>query len=675
MPFYSSIAGRYNFQTTALLRRDYLREFKNWVFACVTARSEEVGNIELKLLVNGKEVDTHPVLDLLNKVNPSMTKHELFYATQAFKDLDGNAFWYLARDNNGAGKILEIYPLRPDRVQIVPSKVNPLEVEGYIFVQPDGQRVPFTPEQILHHKNFNPLGGHPFPHRGMGIVEAAAWSVDTDNEARAYNYNFFKNSARPDGLLTTSGDAAMDSAEFKRLKEEWNAEHQGSDNASKVAVLGGGLTWTEIERSQNDMQFVQQRTMSRDEILSMFRVPKSIVGITDDVNRSNAEAAIYVFALRTIQPLMQQLVDTLNEFLLPEFGDNLELSFVSPVVEDRKKDIDEYTAALPTGASWLTINEVRERENLPRVEGGDLLYIPISVVPAGEYVEPVAPAKAAEEPVAKAPTEAEKSLEKFIATKKHQGKMPEPKDKPAALKANLTPEAKAQFIEIWKRNLQISAAPVTAKLHDYFTAQEKEVQKRAASLMKVLSGAQLKGAEDFLFDEDNAITVGISLITPFIKDYIKRSGGAAAALVGLADFNDETDTLQKFIAARSKYFAETVTDTTKTALLTSIKQGLDAGEGLGGIQDRIAGVYDIAKGSRTAMIARTEISAASNIGSINAYQQGGVTKIQWAVVDPKDEDCLENDGDVEVIGDAFPSGDTEPPVHPNCECTTIPVFD
>jgi HK97 family phage portal protein len=200
-------------------------------------------------------------------------------------------------------------------MQIVPDKTNPIAVGGYIFTQPDGARIPFSPKEILHFKNFNPTGYHPFPHRGMGIVEAAAWAINTDNEARAFNYAFFKNSAKPDGILTTAGDGAMDTDELMRIRAEWDASYQGSANASKVAILGGGLTWTEISRSQKDMDFVNQRTFSRDEILALFRTPKSIIGITDDVNRANADAAIYVFALRTIKPLMQSLADHLTEML------------------------------------------------------------------------------------------------------------------------------------------------------------------------------------------------------------------------------------------------------------------------------------------------------------------------------------------------------------------------
>lgn len=683
MPFVSSMASRYQLVSDMLMSRNYLGEYKNWVFACVQARSEEVGNIKLKLLKGGEEVDEHPLLDLLNKVNPSMTRSQLFSATQSFKDLDGNSYWFLARDRDGKGEIKEIYPLRPDKVQIVPSKENPLQVEGYIFTQPDGQKIPFKAIEILHHKNFNPLGNHPFPHKGMGIVEAAAWSIDTDNQARLWNFNFFKNSARPDGVLTTAGESSMGAEELQRLQEEWGARHGTAENAHKVAILSGGMSWTEISRSQKDMDFAAQRIMNRDEILALFRTPKSILGITDDVNRANADATIYVFALRTVKPLMQQIVDTLNEMLVPEFGDDLELAFESPVTEDRKQSLDEYASGIANG--WLSVNEVREQEGLEPVEGGDTLFLPLQMAPIGTVTgadgkkkvrTPLTKRKAKAKKTAKvAPTAekttAEAAIDKLLESRKHKTTLPQAQKTEAR---ELTPEAKAKYIELYKAQLHISREPLEKKIREFFKKQEKEVKRNAREQMKFYTAEQMKGLMQFLFDEEDAVQASISLITPFIREYIKASGNHAGNLVGLTSFDAGTEALNNFIEARAKYFAKTINDTTRESLLISIKEGLDAGETLKDIETRIAGVYDIATGSRTQMIARTEISAASNQGAKQAYKQGGVDSWQWVVVSPEDNDCLENDGAVVKIGEPFPDGDVEPPVHPNCECTTVPVF-
>jgi hypothetical protein len=75
---------------------------------------------------------------------------------------------------------------------------------------------------------------------------------------------------------------------------------------------------------------------------------------------------------------------------------------------------------------------------------------------------------------------------------------------------------------------------------------------------------------------------------------------------------------------------------------------------------------------RALMIAQTEMSSAVSVAARELYQETGVELVEWLVADPCDE-CQEN-ADVSPIGidDTFPSGDTEPPAHPNCVCDLAP---
>jgi len=678
---FTSVTQRFGFGGGGpLSNKDYLAEYRNWVFACVSARSEEVGNIELKLMKNGEQIFESPVLDLINRVNPSMTKHQLFEYTQSFKDLDGNAYWYLARDKEGKGEIKEIYILKPDKVRIVIDKVNPLKVEGYLFTQPDGQVIPFGPNEILHHKNFDPRGPFPFPSKGMGIVEAAAFAIDSDNAARNWNLNFFKNGARPDGILLTDGESAMDSEEYKRLSEEWQEEHQGEANSHKISILSGGMKYQELTRNQKDMDFLAQRTFSRDEILAIFRTPKSIIGITDDVNRANADASVYVFALRTIKPLMQKMVDTLNEFLLPEFGEGLRFEFVSPVTEDRVERMAEYTAGYNV---WLSRNDIRRKEGLPVTDEGEKLYIPFNFVendssPVPEKV------KSAKKPTLKklkvksvnelivdekSATPASKAVDEFMS------KLPLSKRQQNKDRKGLDEKTQAAYIESWKKKME-NTAPLKRKVNDFFATQEKEVQKNLKEEMKGLEAKEFKykAVSDILFNEKNALATSIELITPFIKQYIRESGVAGNEAANGDGFDMDQRAIKSFIEKRSQYFAETINNTTREDLLKTIQQGIDSQEDLDQISKRVADIYEKAQDFRTDMIARTEVAASANFGATQGYLQADVTDHQWIVVFPDDEDCLENDGVITAIGDAFPNGDTEPPVHPNCQCTTIPIF-
>lgn len=654
-----------------LANKDFMLEYKNWVFACVTARSEEVGNIKLRLFKGDKEIIDHPVLTLLNAVNPQTTKHQLFEYTQSFKDLNGNAFWFLARNDTGKGDIQAIYLLRPDRVRIVLDKQNPLLIQGYLYRQPDGQTVAFAPNEILHHKNFNPTNNFPFPGMGMGIVEAASYAIDTDNEARKWNLNFFRNGARPEGVLITDGEGASDAADQKRLREEWDEEYGGSDNAHKIAVLSGGLKYQKVADSATDMDFNAGRLFNRDEILSLFRVPKSIIGITDDVNRANAEASIYVFALRTITPLMQKIVDTLNEFLLPEYSDDLKFAFVSPVPEDQVAKSALYSAAYN---NWMSRNDIRRAEGLEPTENGDKMYIQGTLVendasPVPEISKHFEQPKIAKSKDKKVESKsiAEQKIEEFMS-KKFEVKSD---------RKSMTDENKNAHIDGWKKRMDDTGV-FRKDIKSYFSKQEKEVQSNLKTSMRGLKPKEfvLKDlSDDVLFNEDYALKTSIDLITPYIKQWLLDGGNAGNAAAQGSGFDAGTKPLQDFLAQRSKFFSDSINGTTKDDLLSSIQEGISQSESLDQLSQRISDVYGIAKGSRTDMIARTEVAASSNFGAVQAYKQAGVTKQQWIVVDPEDEDCLENDGVIVDIGDEFPSGDTEAPIHPNCQCTTVPVFD
>lgn len=639
--------------------KDYIGEYKNWVYACITARSQDVADIHIKLIKNDKEIFEHPILDLIKRVNPTTTKHDLFNATQTYKDLEGNAFWFLARDENAKREIKEIYLLQPDRVSIVPNKENPIIVDGYVYRGKDGGKVPLKQDEVIHFKNFNPKSIYPYPSRGMGVIEAAYSSICTDNQMREFNTAFFRNSARPDGMLIPDGDSSMAPEEYERIKEEWNEEHQGSGNAHKIAIMQGGLKWQEIGRGQGDMQYIEQRNFNRDEILAMFRVPKTILGMSQDVNRANADAAIYVFSLKVVKPLMQSIVDTLNEFLIPLFNDkSLRFDFISPVQEDKAEQRADFTAGI---GKWYSRNDVREILGLVPTENGDEFMGSFAEV----VIDKVPKVKKLKKEIK---TVGDNILETFVA------KFPKSEHKGIKLIEGIV---KTNYINVWKNHLDILEGPLKKKLVSYFEKQKDEVMKNLTREYKGLEVKEfkVKGVSNIVFDFDKSVVAGISLITPFIREYIERSGEQGTVLANGEKFDLDTPKIKNFIPERAKYFAESISNTTTNKLLNSIQEGIDNAETLEEISERVAGIYDIAVGSRTQTIARTEVAAASNFGSVEAYSQAGIEKHQWVVVNPIDEPCLGNEGQIVKIGEDFNDGSSQAPIHPNCQCTTIPVFE
>jgi hypothetical protein len=145
-----------------------------------------------------------------------------------------------------------------------------------------------------------------------------------------------------------------------------------------------------------------------------------------------------------------------------------------------------------------------------------------------------------------------------------------------------------------------------------------------------------------------------------------KAGNPAAAL--LVDPPKGLETLLNQANVTIKGIDEKTLNDIGSSLALSLSDGLGARETAKAL-DRI-----LDNPARSMVIARTETARALVQSNLSAYRDAGVTEIEWLVGDPEDEDCLMNDGEIVTIGDAFASGDTEPPVHPNCVCDVAPVI-
>ncbi len=346
---------------------EYLTAYKNYVYTATSAIAQEVASIELKLLKKTKtevqEVKEHEALSLLHFANPFTTQYDLIEATQTYSELVGEAFWVIFKDQK-TQQPREIWPLRPDWVKVVPSATK--VVEKYIY-NPGGittEKVEIPRENMVPFRYFNPTN----PYRGKGSVQAAAMPIDIFDFAQQHNRNFFFNSAEAGLVFLT--DKVLKKEVVERFTKQWQSTYGGRENAHKIAFLGGGFKMEKSGTTAKEMDFANLHRIMRDDILAVFKVPKTVLGLTEDVNRANAEATTRAFMERVITPRMRKFVNTLNEFYLPMFGDtDLFFDFEDPAPEDVEKKLMVYENGLKYG--WLTPNEVREMENLDTKEGGD----------------------------------------------------------------------------------------------------------------------------------------------------------------------------------------------------------------------------------------------------------------------------------------------------------------
>jgi len=368
----------------------------SWVFISVNRRAAKISSLEMELVSRDKEglkqvVHDHIFLDILEKPNDMMTGTQLRFLLSCHLNLAGEAFWYI--NENIVGGVAAIYPLNPAYVKIIPGEGDQL-VAGYLY-EPPGQRVAYTEEEVAHFFYPNPDPENFF--RGASPLDAIKYAVGSYNNSEIWNFQFFKNGARPGGLLYT--DLPLDRAESNRLRKLWEQQHRGQNNWQKVAVASHGLKYQEVGLSHKDMDFVNQLVNAREVILAAYGVPKSVVGLVQDVNKANAFQDELNFATYTIGPEASIVAGTINNSVLNRFSKTLRIEFKNLIPRDQEMEIERHRTYLQYGV--LTINEVRTEMNLPPVDWGDepiLMnnYLPLSVNEAASQPAPIEDLEAAE---------------------------------------------------------------------------------------------------------------------------------------------------------------------------------------------------------------------------------------------------------------------------------------
>ncbi|MFE7072705.1 phage portal protein [Streptomyces sp. NPDC057620] len=276
------------------------------------------------------EVTRHAALDLWNRPNKFMTGPAFREATQQHEELVGEQWWVASRSEFSTIP-LELWPVRPDRMEPVPDADDFLV--GYVYTGPNGERVPLGVDEVFFLRRPNPLD----PYRGMGAVQTILLDIDATRASAEWNANFFANSAEPGGIIEVP--KRLSDEEFNEFNARWREQHKGVSNAHRVGMLEAGMKWVDRKYSMRDMQFTELRAVNREIIREAFAFPKPLLGAVDDVNRANAEAAELVFARWLIKPRLERVREMLNTRLLPMYGATgagLEFDFCNPVPEDEE---------------------------------------------------------------------------------------------------------------------------------------------------------------------------------------------------------------------------------------------------------------------------------------------------------------------------------------------------
>lgn len=339
-----------------------------------------------------------PVNVLLNQPNVDQSWGQLMEAWSAHHLLTGNG--YLKRavpvtdKNKTQPRTLRLDDMRPDRMMVEHDKETG-QVTGYTYqVGNDKTFYPRNPRtgqsNILHLKTFNPTDDY----YGLSPVEPSAFGIDQHNAAGEWNYNLLKQGARPSAVVEHKppDDASeLSDEQRKRLKKEFKRKAQGPTNAGTILLLESYLQWKQMSFSPVDMDAKEMKGEAARDIATAYGVPPMLVGITGDATYANYKEARLALWEDTILPLAEILTGALNRWMSPGWGSNTKIHYDPdqvPAIAAKRAEL----WSMINSAQFLELNEKREAADYEPVDGGDVILVPMGVMPletGGEEEEPL----------------------------------------------------------------------------------------------------------------------------------------------------------------------------------------------------------------------------------------------------------------------------------------------
>lgn len=346
-------------------------------YACVRLLSQTVATLPLMLMqrdANGRrsvarDLDLYVLLH--DQPNPNMTAVEFWECMVASLCLWGNGY---AQKLRSGRRLVGLVPLRPDVMTVYLGERGELR---YRYDKPGAERKDFGADEILHIKGFTVDGLV-----GLSPIAYARNSLGLATAIDTAAGGTFKSGMRSTGLFKFP--TWLKKEQREQFREYMESFANGGDNQGKSLVLEGGVDFMAVSMNPNDAELLASRKFSVEDICRWYGVPPFMVGHTEKstswgTGLEQQNIGFLTYGLRPILSHIEQAVK--KSLLMPEERGKLyaEFNLEGLLRADSVGRASLYSQMVQNGI--FTRNEVREKENLPAMDGGDELTAQSNLVP------------------------------------------------------------------------------------------------------------------------------------------------------------------------------------------------------------------------------------------------------------------------------------------------------
>jgi HK97 family phage portal protein len=331
--------------------------------------------------IEREELTDHPAAEVLRRPQPrpyKLTQYRMIEHLTACLGIYDNSF------------TIKVQVGGSDRMALVPAPPWAMGVTGKNWLRPEGYELtlggrvtPFDPDQIVHCHGFNPLDSRV----GVSPMETLRRILAEEESAGQWREQFWRQAGRQEAIIKRPADVPQWSPDARaRFKAEWEAMYSGAGGSGRTAILEEGMELVPMSWSAKDSQYLEARKLTREEVAAAFYVWPAMVGIMDEANYAVISQVRPMLYTDVLGPTFQSIQQDLNHQLLPDFPDSDDLYCEFNIGEKLKGSFEEQAqfAQASVGGPWVTRNEQRARFNLPPVDGGNELIVPLNVLIGGQ---------------------------------------------------------------------------------------------------------------------------------------------------------------------------------------------------------------------------------------------------------------------------------------------------